>query len=591
MRKLTPLTPNGKSQIFYVADTETGKQRGKNIHYKLSARPEHFVIGAVVGSDGYRKVFHSREEMIHEFKTTRYRGRTVYFHNAEYDLCVLYGNIYFLDKEAIFNGKFISATNRNCTFVDSYNILQASAESIGEMLGKEKLTLGRKTKNGTIIGTLQIGIDRCVRDCEIICDALHEMFIGAKPTYTIGQLSLQMFRRYFLPEPIVVSDLSDRFFDAYYGGRNEVFKVGKCDAKVYDINSAYPYAMSELDFPDPFALHERYVYPDEVPYLIERYEGMITARIRYKKDLHIPPLPLRHDGKLLFPLGAFSGSWCFNEFRIAMPFIEIITPCKLIISRPIASPFKEFITHYFTERQKTDNDFSRYYYKLFMNNLYGKLAQKIKNAFVMLRNESDIRRLMKKHNSISAEIIRTYYGSFLNMKIPERMTKHTIACWAAYITAQVRVNLWKALHANSAKAVYCDTDSIFIEGEPKRGSIEFGENLGQWGIEKKRITRVRTLKDYAFTNLKGDELKKLKGVKKDAVEVEPTTKEMEYMAQFADPAVYEFSRMIKTKESIRRLDSVEPGTFVKQRKVITGQFTKRKIFKDGTTTPFKLNLP
>jgi len=46
--------------------------------------------------------------------------------------------------------------------------------------------------------------------------------------------------------------------------------------------------------------------------------------------------------------------------------------------------------------------------------------------------------------------------------------------------------------------------------------------------------------------------------------------------------------MIRTRESFRRKDMLPPGTFVEQLKLLTGDYSKRQVFKDGTTKPFIL---
>ena len=66
-----------------------------------------FIFGVVYGYE-YTKVIYSVKEFQDEFKQKRYSKKKVFAHNAEYDLNVLYDNIYELDKKAIFNGKFIS---------------------------------------------------------------------------------------------------------------------------------------------------------------------------------------------------------------------------------------------------------------------------------------------------------------------------------------------------------------------------------------------------------------------------------------------------------------------------------------------------
>lgn len=226
-RYLRPLTFGKKSKKFYVFDTETGiSHKGGKIEYILSARPEHLIFGVVYGPDGYYKVLSTPKEFKSEFKKKQYKNKIVYAHNAEYDLSAVYGNIYELDREAIFNGKFISCSNGVCRFADSYNLLPTSVKKLGELLGLNKAQLGdanlvSHTKN------LQNDINYCFRDCEIVYKSLEKIFEDVEPCYTIGSLALKIFRNKYLTKTIKINDHSDLFFNALYGGRTEAFRIGK----------------------------------------------------------------------------------------------------------------------------------------------------------------------------------------------------------------------------------------------------------------------------------------------------------------------------------------------------------------------------
>lgn len=122
---------------FFVFDTETKIKKDGKDFWGLRARPDAFVFGVIYGHN-HCVVIHSHQEFISELQKPVYKGKMVFAHNAEYDLGVLFGNIYSIDPTAIFNGKFITATNGNCKFADSMNIYRFSVEKIGNIIGKEK---------------------------------------------------------------------------------------------------------------------------------------------------------------------------------------------------------------------------------------------------------------------------------------------------------------------------------------------------------------------------------------------------------------------------------------------------------------------
>ncbi len=122
------LKPAKKLKLdFFVFDTETRGLRGKS---------DAFIFGVVYGYN-YKNVIYTVDDFKKEFLKPMYKDKKVFAHNAEYDLGVIYDNIYAFDPKAIFNGKFICATNGNCLFADSGNIFpKTSVEKLGKMLSQ-----------------------------------------------------------------------------------------------------------------------------------------------------------------------------------------------------------------------------------------------------------------------------------------------------------------------------------------------------------------------------------------------------------------------------------------------------------------------
>lgn len=571
-RYLRPIKLGKNSQDFFVFDTETGEQ-DKNgiIRYKLSARPEHFIFGVVYGyinGKEWHKVLWSADEAKREFKKKRYKNKIVYAHNAEYDFSATYGNIYDIDPGAIFNGKFISCTNGVCRFADSFNILPTSVAKLGELLGLPKLELNYVSDANKI----HEDIIYCIRDCRIVYDSLKKVFAGLEPSFTVGSLSLKLFRSKYLKESVKVDEYADEFFSALYGGRTEAFKMGECNAYVYDINSAYPYVMAHRSYVNPASLKViQNVSEETLHELFETYEGMINATVYVDPNEEIPALPFRTKDKLIFPCGEFAGTWTFPEMINALNHsrTKITKVHRIVYGNRIESPFREFVYDLYTKRNNTDDEFERYYYKLFMNNLYGKLIQRAREEYRFCHDEKSAWQFMKERKIKRAELVSVIGGYFLQYD-NERIFAHTVAPWGAYITSYVRIMLHEMMRAHKSKLVYCDTDSVFLE---KYLDID-SKDLGGWKREDKKVINVRTLKDYVYIDESGAEKHMLKGVKKGAIQLEP------------DANVFRYKRMIRTRESFRRKDLLPAGTFIEQMKFLTGDYSKRQILKDGKTKPF-----
>ncbi len=560
---------------FYVFDTETAIKKGDLIKYDLTGRPENFVFGVVYGHN-FSKVIHTVDEFKKEFLKPRYKNKKVFAHNAIYDLGVLFGDIFSLDCEALFTGsRFICCSNGNCMFADSFNIFQTSAANLGEMQGKPKLSLSYKWQKGI----KKQDIIYCIRDCEIIFDALIEIFNEVGDIkITQASLAMNYFRRHYLPFNISKNKHCDAFWDSYFGGRTEAFKIGKTHASVIDVNSMYPKTMRDTMFPNPRSLKKitGLIKKSYFIRLLNDYEGCAQIEVTHN-DTYFGFLPVRKDGKLIFPTGTFSGCWNFNEIRFALQYkaIKINKIEWVVYGLPMKSIFDNFITDLYLKRLSTTNAFEKYRIKIFMNSLYGKFAQRIKHEEIYLDNINthfDLIQQSKKDNTfISLRMFnQDRTDGFLILKSKKiKSFSHSIPSFASYITSEARlILLRKLLELEKNGVVYCDTDSVFVERLP----LDFvdSDQLGGWKLEEKIITEINGLKNYRYI-VDGEEKRKLKGVPKNAEEIEKN--------------VFVFTNLVKAKESLVR--GLDMNVRIERKKKISNVYDKREIIKEDTK-PIKL---
>ncbi|HUS49606.1 MAG TPA: DNA polymerase [Candidatus Paceibacterota bacterium] len=557
---------------FFVFDVETTK---------LEPIEKNFVFGVIYGYK-FKKVIYSVENFKKEFNHSRYKGKIIFAHNAEFDLLTIFGNIYdCLDNKAIFNGKFISAKLNKVTFADSLNIFPFSLKKIGETIGIKKFE--NEKISGEKLTTKNItsqDIRYCTRDCKIIFNALLGIFesIGVIKI-TLASLSMYHFRNQFLTENITFSELTDEFYESYYGGRTEVFKLGKCKAKCYDINQLYSHIMSYLKFPDIRVLKkETKVDVKYLMYCLKYYEGLAKIKVKHK-EVYFGFLPYRTD-KLLFPVGIYTTIINFNEIRFALKYEAIeILECEYIVYAPsMETPFKEFIKYHYDNRLlaiSEKDDLKNFIHKYIPHSLYGRWAMRMKyetTYYNMIPYEiiEELEKTEKFHILKTFSEVRedcfliTENEKFIN-------SFFAVPTFSSYITSEARIILLKGLLDNEKNGVlYCDTDSIFIE-QSFTGKIS--NLLGDWKLEEKNITEIRGLKNYVYINEKGETLEAIKGVSKNAKKVGKN--------------IYESKQYFKTKESLRR--NVEAGTEKTVRKKISGKYDKRIVLKDGNTKSIELS--
>lgn len=549
---------------YFVFDVETKGLKGT---------PDSFVFGCIYGHN-YKQVFYSHDEFERILDHKRFRNSIVFAHNAEFDLSVMYGNIIKnLDEKAIFNNRFICARHKKLLFADSFNIFGFSVAAIGEQIGLPKLEIDSGFKDGSIGKITEKHIEYCYRDCEIVWLALNKVFrITGAVKITLAGLALHYFRNSFIKNRISSDDkyIYD-FFDSYYGGRVEVFKLGKVKAYKYDVNSMYPYAMKHAVFPNPMYMKvETNPHITRVKDLLNRFEGLLYCTV-YHEQSKFGYLPYREkEGnnkftKLLFPVGTFSGCWNFNEIRFAVSRgkVRIIECTKIVFSTRYQSPFFDFITTVYKLRT-TAKGIDKTIYKLILNSLYGKFAQRI-NYSEEYHEEvpfDKISELQRKGIEYELKMFsherEDCYLRIANIK----NLSHTIPLFSSYITSFARVHLLKFMEENEKGLVYVDTDSICSTIRRAYNSMELGEMKKEPAI----LTEIFGNKSYT-EEIGIDKFTKLKGIPKKAKKIGKNK--------------YEYLTMMKTKQAIR--NKKVAGEFNLVTKELTFAYDKRTIGKNGVT--------
>ncbi len=586
MKTLYRLKPKNKLLLdFFTFDTETGIQfKNGSIKWQMRARPDAFIFGVVRGYN-YQKIIYSLDEFKKEFQHERYKNKIVFAHNLEYDLLTVYGNLYSVLENIIWKNKLISASNGNCIFADSTNIFgRVSLGEIAKKIGMQKPSLGNENYFSESLGMNEL--TRCVEDCHILWLALFEMFeFAGDIKITQASLSLTYFRRFHMRMNISHNDNTKYFWDSYAGGRTEVFKLGKTHSKVIDRNSSFPAEMVKLKFPNPKYLKTELKIGVQrfINNYLPHFEGCAQCDV-YHKESNFGFLPSKQDGKLKFPIGNLSGTWNFNELRFALfhKIIELKKVHFVTYSEPMETPFKSFVDHLYTERFKTKNEFEIYRVKIFMNSLYGKFAQRIKEENIYIENIDEsfdlIQDYQRKGLFLKLQMFnKDRNDAFLIVKsLLEKSLSHSIPVFSSYITSGARIELLKKmLQLEPNKVTYCDTDSVFFEIDD--GTLANEYFLGGWKFEKKIVTEIGGLKNYKYFLTDGPN----KDIVKHRIKGVPT-KNVETIGENH----FKYQSMVHEKEALRR--NIEAGIWIDREKKIKGTYDKRLVLENGETKPIKI---
>jgi hypothetical protein len=184
-------------------------------------------------------------------------------------------------------------------------------------------------------------------------------------------------------------EIQDLAWKSFYGGRFELIQrgfIGKCF--LYDINSAYPFALST--FPNilegTWKFNLKKIYPGASL-------GFFHIHAFIDNSVIIAPFPFRtKNGMIIYPCGEFETFVTLEELKAVYgdPRIKykILNSYQFIPDLNCTYPFKGFIeTNYYNRlRLKREGNSLERAIKIVLNSIYGKTAQKVNNTMGNLFN-------------------------------------------------------------------------------------------------------------------------------------------------------------------------------------------------------------
>jgi DNA polymerase elongation subunit (family B) len=351
---------------------------------------------------------------------------------------------------------------------------------------------------------------------------------------TIGGTALKILRNYH-PFDNTHLNHDDKFRPYYYGGRTQCFEGGtfRGNFVFIDVNSMYPYVMSELNHP----IGTDYIHTND-PDTIEK---ILNPSGKWKTDRKRPffitiwchskgHLPKRTKTELSFPVGQHIFKLTHHEFQIALKhkLISNILPLEIWIARKTIK-FKDYVDIFMQQKIKGKTEgitWLKIFAKTMLTSPYGKLAANPRKYFDwFLVNPGEKRPTPRKDNNPEdkpKEELWDRYGEIEGVELwrkplhKSQWRFYDVAC-AASITGASRAVLMDAL-VKTKRPLYCDTDSILCEGFK---GLEIDKyKLGAWDIEAQGDTAAIAGKKL-YTLLKnGKPIKQAnKGVKFDSDQI------------------------------------------------------------------------
>lgn len=418
--------------------------------------------------------------------------------------------------------------NREIRFCESARLMPDSVKKIGKTVGLEKIEVDRSHIERL---TKQEAIDYCFRDCDIVLKGLQYMRdalteVGADFAYTLASIASRWVRhsgvvdwkrfyrrlgkKWVYRKDMLAAD--DFCMPAYMGGRTEVFKtsirepnrVFKGPLYYYDVRSSYPWSMT---FDLPLYLKGFKLPNDRVDRALAHC-GVSEATVTVPSNTYLPILGLRHDSRLVFPVGLMRSRWTnieLEEARKRGAKVEIHTQC---LFEPL--PFlRNFVETFYRLRKKAieDNDsFRSYTYKIALNSLYGKLVESVERTATIF-GTNRIKEALDKGLKVSPTNTPGVYAVKGEKQGPFR---HVAA--GAYVTARSRLLLHSYLEQAlelGGLVYYCDTDSIITNVQLPESTDALGNLKLEYTFSELEIVSPKV---YRGITTEGKEIYKAKGV-------------------------------------------------------------------------------
>ena len=510
----------------------------------------------------------------------------VFTHNPSYDMIA--GKVYKMCMKYGFKAEFyhekgltyilkVANGDKKITVLNTGQWYQGKLEKIAPLFGLKKGELNHRKP----LFSDAVLYNRM--DVQIIKTAMLEWFkfciendlgnFGITP----AKQSLNAYKHRFGGDRIVLhghEDATKLERESYYGGRTEAHFIGKVPCKrviTLDINSMYPFVMKTYQYPVRFVGYEENISLKRLFKHMRDY--LVIAKVRVKVDKSC--VPCRINKRIYFPVGEFDTALCQPELCLVMKYGKILKVYSVAVYEKDYI-FKDFVDFFYGKRleakEKGDKIRDKQF-KIILNSLYGKFAQKSPHWEIV--GECNIDEVGYEEG-IDYETGKPFRRKRFLGKIWESVEEgesfESFPAISSFVTSYARVTLFNYINkAGEGHNFYNDTDSLFVDEEGFNRLIDCVDNF-KLGYLKREADKedliIHGPKDYEWKDGM-----KLKGVPKEAVQVSENA--------------YEYWSWDKTATYVHHRDICQ----YKNRKVVKRLkrvYLKGWVLDSGWVVPFEM---
>jgi len=612
------LKPNDTTQtiqscVFFDTETRQIKIDANTVRHELLFGWSKYIrrTSARKWTDGTWNRFDSTSQFC-KYLTKCCRNKVklyVWCHNTNFDLRVLRLPEALVELgwqlvSAIIDGPptilHLRRGSKHIVLVDTLNIWRMSLEDLGNKVSLPKFSTpkslrGSATNVDRVLDPFatdspsdDISIisedEYCRRDVEIISRAvtgwaewLIDCDLGSFQLTAAGQ-AITAFRHRFMHDRILIDADLDALRvarNSYHGARCEAGRIGYYhdDFILLDVNSMYPYVMHDYEFPLRLRAFKRNIRVEDLFKLLDQYCICAHCRVVVEK----PFLAVRHENKLVFPVGEFDAYLTTPDLKYLKEHgsIKWVHECSIYEK---GAPFVEYVDYFYSRRldalragQVTESN----HFKLLLNAFYGKWGQnglKYIKAGVCDPSLFETRSVVNFQTGL---VHRTrFMGGIVTHILDEAESRESHPAIAAHVTAYARMIIWTLIRQIPPEHYfYCDTDSILISAE----CVKLFEN----GLDEHRLGALKKVGQYADITIYGckdlvlDGKATLKGVRKTAQKIDENT--------------YSQERWSTLVGQLGRRDKAGPIT-TRYEKHLKRVYDKGIVGRDGIVRPYVFPL-
>lgn len=522
---------NIKPQNFATLDLETIELNGSQIPIAISLtsslESRIFLINSdLFNEDSSKAVDNLWLDFFNYIETpenTNYK--TIFIHNlGDFDGIFLFkalSNHYspdslhtIIDEQNRFITITLKLLSTELTFKDSLRVFPVSLQELCKIFNVDGKTNNYKECYNSLelfkdVELLNEFTDYALQDSKSLFEALlsaqkqfienHHVDIAS--IVSTSSLAFKIFRTNYLKTSIpILKHNEDKFIrNSYYGGATDYYKAYAENLHYYDVNSLYPHAMLNSM---PFKLIKKHFNMDGVD--LNNFFGFCLAEITCPDSICKPVLPVRLDGKTIYPKGQWIGTYFSEELKaVAKLGYEI----KLLKGMEFSKEdlFTDYVNHFYKVKMNSSGS-EKFISKLMLNCLYGifgRRQERLETKNVLNKDIGNyittniIKAIIPINDEISTLLMVKNLGYDLMTQLNNISTIHlsgyqtavkSNVAIAAVITAYARIHMLPfKLNEN---VVYSDTDSIFTT-----------EKLDQGLINMSYVIRVMIVITYFLINV------------------------------------------------------------------------------------------